>query len=92
MGSLRIFSSRLGRRERRVYGAVLVYFLAVFVAMLWPVYSFFGRARPLIGGLPLSLFYLAVLLVSSFVILLCLYAWEAHSGRLDPDPDPDPDA
>ena len=89
MGSVRLFSSRLGRRERWVYGGVLVYFLAIFAAMLWPVYSFFGRARPLIGGLPLSLFFLAVLLIASFAVLLGLYWWESRSGRLDSDSAPD---
>ena len=79
----RVFASRLDRRERRVYGAVTVYFTVVFAAMLWPVYPLFARARPLLAGLPLSLFYLTVLLLLSFAVLLGLYRWEG--GRGPPD-------
>ncbi len=87
MRAARVFSSRLGRAERRVYGGVSLYFLVVFTAMLWPIYPLFSRARPLIAGLPPSLFYLAVLLLASFAVLLGLYRWESRRGRLDPEPD-----
>lgn len=83
----RVFASRLDPGERRVYGAVTVYFCLVFAAMLWPVYSWFAGARPLIAGLPLSLFFLTVLLLVSFAVLLGLYRWEARRGRLDPERD-----
>jgi hypothetical protein len=79
----RVFASRLDRRERRVYGTLTVYFCVVFAAMLWPVYPLFASARPLLAGLPLSLFYLTVLLLLSFAVLLGLYRWEARRGRLD---------
>lgn len=85
MGSVRLFSARLSRRERFVYGALLAYFLIVLAAMLWPIYPFFSGALPLIGGLPLSLFYLTTLLLLSFGVLLALYSWEAKHGRLDPE-------
>ena len=87
MASIRLFSARLSRRERRVYGALLAYFLVVFAAMLWPIYPFFSGALPLIAGLPLSLFYLTALLLLSFGVLLALYSWEARRGRLDPESD-----
>lgn len=80
---IRIFSSRLGRSERRVYGLLVIYFVIVFVAMLWPIYPLFASALPLVAGLPLSLFYLAALLVISFGVLLALYRWEARRGLLD---------
>jgi len=70
-----------------VYGGVLLYFVVVFAAMLWPIYPFFGRARPLIAGLPPSLFYLTVLLLASFAVLLGLYRWEARCGRVDGEGD-----
>jgi hypothetical protein len=85
--AVRVFSSRLGRRERRIYGGVLLYFLIVFAAMLWPIYPLFSRARPLVAGLPLALFYLVVLLIASFGVLLGLYGWEKRRGRLDPESD-----
>ena len=84
MRPIRVFSSRLTRGERRVYGAVVLYFCAVFAAMLWPIYSFFGSARPIVLGLPFSLFYLALLLIVSFGVLGALYLWESRRGRLDP--------
>jgi TRAP-type C4-dicarboxylate transport system permease small subunit len=87
--SLRLFPSRLDRRARRVYGAVSLFFAAAFIALLWPVYPLFGHARPLILGLPPSLFYLAALLVACFVVLLGLYRWEATRGRLDGAPGDD---
>ena len=89
MQALRVFSSRLTRRERLVYGTITVYFCAVFAAMLWPIYPLFGGARPLIAGLPQSLFYLAVLLVTSFGVLGVLYRWELRRGRLDPGSAPE---
>lgn len=85
MKPLRVFSTRLAQGERRVYGAVLVYFCLVFAAMLWPIYPLFGAARPLVAGLPLSLAYLAFLLIVSFTVLGSLYLWESRRGRLDPD-------
>ena len=85
MRPLRVFSSRLARGARRVYGVVLIYFCVVLVAMLWPIYPLFSGARPLIAGLPLSLFYLTVLLIVSFAVLVSLYLWESRHGRLDPE-------
>ena len=61
MRQLRVFATSLAGAERRLYGGVLVFFCAVFAAMLWPIYPIFSAARPLVFGLPLSLFYLAVL-------------------------------
>ncbi len=85
MGDLRIFPSGQPAAERRVYAAVVVYFLAVAVALLWPVYSWFGAATPLVLGMPLSLFYLAAAVVVSFVVMLALYLWEARRGLHDED-------
>ena len=92
MDSVRLFAARLSRRERRVYGALLAYFVVVFAAMLWPIYPFFSGALPLIAGLPLSLFYLTTLLLLSFGVLLALYSWEARRGCLDPEDSDEPAA
>ena len=77
----RIFSSRLSPGERRVYRAVLMFFTAVFIAMIWPVVTLFSRAEPLIVGLPFFLAYLAALLLASFLVLLALFRWENRTGR-----------
>ena len=76
----RLFSPRLDPRHRRVYRAVLGYFVVVFLAMIWPVVALFSHARPLVLGLPFFLFYLAVLLVASFLVLLWLFCWEDRTG------------
>ena len=79
----RFFSSALSSRERLVYGAATAWFLAVFVGMSWPVYTIFSRIRPMALGMPLSLLYLAALLVASFLVALGLLVWELRSGALD---------
>ncbi len=76
----RLFSQRLESRHRRVYRLVLGYFIVIFVAMIWPVVTLFSHARPLILGLPFFLFYLAVLLIASFLVLLWLFHWEERAG------------
>lgn len=79
----RLFGSHLSRKERRVYGAVLAFYIFTIFAMTWPVYSAFSRARPLILGMPLSLFYLACFVVASFLVLLALYRWEVRREERD---------
>lgn len=81
MKRLKLFGSHLSRRERRVYGAVAVFYAAAAAAVTWPVYALFSRARPLVLGIPFSLFYLACLVVASFVVLLALYRWESRNGK-----------
>jgi hypothetical protein len=76
----RILSKHLSPAQRRVYRGVLAFFTVIFLAMIWPLVTLFSRARPLIFGLPFFLFYLSVLLISSFLVLLSLYLWEERSG------------
>ena len=76
----RIFSSRLSPAVRRVYRTVLVFFVFIFLAMIWPVVTQFSHARPLVFGLPFFLFYLTALLITSFIVLLVLYLWEGRTG------------
>ena len=79
----RFQSSKLTPTQRRVYGAATFYFLAVAAAMMWPIYGLFSRVRPMLLGMPFSLFYLATLLVVSFVVALALYLWEERQGVFD---------
>ena len=84
----RIFSRQLTPGHRRLYRSVLAFFVLVFLAMIWPVVTLFSHARPLVIGLPFFLFYLAVLLVGSFLVLLSLYLWENRTGSSsDPGED-----
>lgn len=75
----RFMSRDLTPGQRRVYGAVTLFFVVVFVAMIWPVYSLFSGIRPVILGIPFSLFYVVAFLAASFVVLLALFAWEGRS-------------
>lgn len=81
----RFFSSRLTAAQRRIYRAATLYFLLVSVAMIWPVYPIFSTVRPLVLGMPFSLFYLAVLLVVSFSVGVALYRWEIRQGLFEAD-------
>jgi hypothetical protein len=62
---------------------VILLFVAVFLASIWPIYPFFSRIHPIVLGLPFSLVYLIILLLFSFSVLLSLYLWESRNGRLD---------
>ncbi|MFP3941235.1 MAG: hypothetical protein ACLF0P_13070 [Thermoanaerobaculia bacterium] len=80
---LRIVPSHLSPGERRVYVGVAVFFVALFVALIWPVYPLFSGLRPLVLGVPLSLAYVVALLLLGFGVLLGLFVWEGR--RLDRD-------
>ena len=47
-----------------------LFFAAMFIATMWPVYPLVSRIRPLVFGLPFSLVYLLGLTIISFVVLL----------------------
>jgi hypothetical protein len=82
----RIFPSHLSGRERVVYRAVTFFFVALFFALIWPVYGLFAGIRPLILGVPLSLAYVVCLLLAGFSVLLALFLWEDR--RPVPDDPP----
>lgn len=83
----RVFDSRLTRAERRVYGAVLAWFVVATASMLWPLYVPLARVRPLVLGLPLSLAWLVAVLVASFLVALALFYWEDRRGVFDDEGD-----
>ncbi len=58
---------------------VIVFLLVAFAALIWPIYPLFGNERPLILGMPQSLFYVAFWLVASFLVMLALYLFEERS-------------
>ncbi len=80
---MRIFSTLLPPAERRVYKAVTAFFVALFFAMIWPVYPVFSRIEPRLLGIPFALLYLIILLVLGFCVLLSLFLWEDRKGSLD---------
>lgn len=73
--------------RRRSYRAVLLYFLAVVAALMWPVYEAAAHIEPRMLGVPFSLAYLVILLLGSFFVLLGLYLWEGRRyGHDDGEP------
>ena len=54
-----------------------LFFAAMFIATMWPVYPLVSRIRPLVFGLPFSLVYLLGLTIISFVVLL-VFDHRAH--------------
>lgn len=79
----RLMPPGLTRRQRRVYGAVTLFFIIVFFALMWPVYPLFSGIRPVVLGMPFSLVYLVVILAVSFLVLLGLFTWEGRADRRD---------
>lgn len=65
------------KRRRRTLTVAIV--LVAAVALIWPVYPFFGGAFPLILGLPLSLAWVVLWLILVFAALVGLYRSEERS-------------
>lgn len=80
-GGFRLFPSDFDTTQRRVYGAVLVFYLAATVGLVWPAYAVVGGIRPRVLGLPFSLVYVVLWVVASFAVLLALYLWEGRRER-----------
>ena len=79
----RVLSRSLTSRQRRVYLAATLWFLLVAVGSTWPGFLPFNRIRPLVLGMPLSLFYLGALAVLSFGVGVALRLWEMREGLVD---------
>jgi len=80
----RIFPTRLERGARRVYRAVTLFYVLLFLALLWPVYPLFAGIEPRIFGLPFSLVYVIGGVLLSFVVLWTLFMWE-NRRAVSPD-------
>ena len=55
------------------YRRLLLFFIIIFFATMWPVYPMFNRIRPFIFGIPFSLFYVFGLTLLSFTVLLVFH-------------------
>ncbi len=82
---LRFVSSRLDAKSRKVYLVATGFFLCIFLGTIWPLHGFFARIRPLVLGLPFSLFYLAALLIMTFAVLLSVFLWEGGQSNRERD-------
>ena len=63
---------------RRVGFGVAAFYVALFVAMVWPVYPWFATVEPRVLTMPFSLFYVVLGLLFSFFVLLAYYRWERN--------------
>jgi len=83
----RFLSRALTPRQRRVYLAAALWFALVAIGSTWPGFLPFNRIRPLVLGMPLSLFYLGALAVLSFGVGVALLLWELRQGLIDEAPE-----
>lgn len=65
------------RRRRLLLVAVVA---CAAVALVWPVYPLFGSAFPLVLGLPLSLAWVVLWLVVTFVALAWVYRHDVRGA------------
>lgn len=79
----RFFPTRLERGARRVYRAVTLFYIALFFALLWPIYPRFAGIEPRVLGLPLSLTYVIGGVLLSFAVLWGLFTWESGRGEAE---------
>jgi len=84
---IRLFSQRLDPRLRRLYRSLLLFYVLLTLALIWPVATLFSRVQPIVLGMPFSLFCIAALIVTSFSVLLALFLWEGRSGKSCDPPD-----
>lgn len=84
---IRLFSSGLDPRLRRLYRALLAFYFVLTLALVWPLATVFAKVRPLMLGMPFSLFAIALLILTSFSVLLALFIWEGRTGHSCDPPD-----
>lgn len=57
--------------------------IGAFFATMWPVYPLFSGIEPIVLGMPLSLFYLVVVIGAVFSVMLALFLWEERNDELE---------
>lgn len=55
---------------------LLIALCLVGLSILWPVHAWLGSAKPLVFGLPLSIFWMILCIFASFFSLLAFYLWQ----------------
>jgi len=59
-------------------GSLALLFVAIFLALIWPVYPLASQIQPFVFGLPFSLFYVLSLVLLSFALL---WLYEHYQNR-----------
>ncbi len=70
-------ASRSYRRRRLMYS---VLFVAITLALVWPIYPLFAGPEPLILGLPLPLVWILLCMTVNFAAMLGLYRREPNDA------------
>ena len=68
---------------RWVRRAAALFFLLFVLAVTWPGMLPFNRIHPLILGLPFSMFWIALWVFCSFLVLLVVDRVEARARKMD---------
>jgi len=67
-----VFSSRSPKRRKRAF--ILIPILVVIqLCLIWPIYPLMSSAKPLIFGIPLSFFWVIMMVCLSFISLLIFF-------------------
>ncbi|MDX1396255.1 MAG: hypothetical protein R3195_17880 [Gemmatimonadota bacterium] len=69
-----------GASHRGLYTTVVVFYTALFFAVMWPIYPMFATIEPRVLSMPFSLVFVVGALLLSFFVLLGLYLWEEERG------------
>ena len=67
-----VFSSRSPKRRKRAFILVPILVL-IQIGLIWPIYPMMGAAKPLILGLPLSFFWVILMVCFSFTSLFIFF-------------------
>lgn len=65
--------------KRKIIFLISVLFIQL--ALIWPIYPLFGNARPFILGLPLSFFWMIVVLTAAFLLVLWYYLTDTKHSK-----------
>lgn len=75
-GGLVIFRENMDKTSKRRSVFWFVYFLVCSLAQVWPIYLLANRVKPMIFGMPFSMFWVALWIVITFIGTLTKYNQE----------------
>lgn len=67
-----VFSTRSPKRRKRAFILVPILVL-IQICLIWPIYPLMSSAKPLIFGLPLSFFWVILMVCCSFTALFLFF-------------------
>lgn len=73
---VRLFPEGMPRAVRVAYIGHLIYFIAILLGTVWPIYLIGNRVEPYVLGIPFSMFWIVLVLIASLGGLVHLYMFE----------------